>query len=200
MENSKQPTLNPLFTDCPIQCEEEDLLNRSGLVEDIIAILKNSGDEASFTIGISGPWGSGKTSLSNLVESGLKEDEELHFFHFTPWVYSDHEKLVNTFLNEFRTLIEPRSKKICKKITRVGKRIGRTSAPIIGCVSPLLGELLAAYSNALSSSDSEITIKEFKDKILKEQNLHVSLPYLYAGRLLLKLLRGMCEPSAITSV
>ena len=52
------------------------------------------------TIGLIGEWGSGKTSILNMVEYYLK-DSEIKIIKFNPWLlYSSYNQLVEQFLDE----------------------------------------------------------------------------------------------------
>ena len=57
----------PLLLDKPIQLDSEDKLERSKIVDAIKNRITNHTSKESITIGIEGSWGSGKTSIINLV-------------------------------------------------------------------------------------------------------------------------------------
>jgi predicted KAP-like P-loop ATPase len=69
--------------------------------------------EETFTIGLYGKWGNGKTSLINLMVNEIerlnasKQDvEPMHIVRFEPWVFSDSNQLMSQFFihlaNELR--------------------------------------------------------------------------------------------------
>ena len=53
--------------DLPITKSSEDKLNRGSFAENLAHVLLHSSFPASFTVGLYGSWGSGKTSLLNMV-------------------------------------------------------------------------------------------------------------------------------------
>ena len=69
-----------IYTDKPILSHSDDILGRSVLAENIAKVVKNccsfniTKDE-SFVIGIQGEWGSGKTSLLNMIEENIDGNE-----------------------------------------------------------------------------------------------------------------------------
>lgn len=62
-----------LATDTPIKAREQDLIGRTPFAERLADILKSAAGPESLVIGLYGPWGSGKTSVINLVENALSE-------------------------------------------------------------------------------------------------------------------------------
>jgi len=97
--------------DRPIEHAGGDLLERKRLSEQIAALASEPGEECR-VIGITGPWGSGKTSLLNLVAERLKcrrSDREVLVVRFDPWLFSNAENLTLRFLQEIAAqLRDPR--------------------------------------------------------------------------------------------
>ncbi|MDR1555030.1 MAG: KAP family NTPase [Campylobacteraceae bacterium] len=85
--------------DEPIRQDEEDILgfkNISGKIADAIKAFPSG--KKTFTIAIEGEWGSGKTSLANLIENKIKDDVIL--VHFNPWMVDNFEQLTKYFFAE----------------------------------------------------------------------------------------------------
>ena len=60
--------MNPSFSsDLPINSPEEDLLSRSIFAATLATAIRNWKQKASIVIALYGRWGSGKSSLKNLV-------------------------------------------------------------------------------------------------------------------------------------
>ena len=90
-----------MILDKPIKTREEDLLGRETLAIHIAETMRNLPSGAlseSFVIGIEGDWGSGKTSLINLVMENL-EPYGFPAVKFNPWNFSDQDELVTDFFN-----------------------------------------------------------------------------------------------------
>ena len=63
-----------IFSDDPILSKDEDEFQRENIVNEITEIIKNYNEQAGITIGIEGEWGSGKTSVINLILNNLNEN------------------------------------------------------------------------------------------------------------------------------
>ena len=98
-----------LSNDTPINNRDNDMYSYSRLAERIAdCICSANAEDSSFTIGISGSWGSGKTSLINLVESELSDRKSLRLnvpevLRFNPWRFNSQEQLLTEFFNSVKT-------------------------------------------------------------------------------------------------
>jgi hypothetical protein len=65
-------------------------------------VIRSWRDKPSLVIGLFGDWGSGKSSLKNLVLESISRDGEqsLHVVEFSPWQVSSQELLSETFFRE----------------------------------------------------------------------------------------------------
>jgi len=98
-----------LSPDSPIQTAAEDKLNRKPFSEALGKALAGFSQEDSFVVGIHGKWGTGKSSILNLLVEQIEKDnqsksgiEKLHVMRFNPWNFSDQNQLVFQFLRQFR--------------------------------------------------------------------------------------------------
>ena len=88
-----------IISDDAINSFEDDLLNRSSFVENLSSSLLSWNDKKSLVIGLFGKWGSGKTSIINLLEKQLSSEKEKKsskdkkkspiVINFNPWGYSE---------------------------------------------------------------------------------------------------------------
>lgn len=67
--------------------KNKDFLDYSNYIFTLREIIKNAPD-TSFTIGLFGGWGSGKSSIINTVKDNFK-DEKIKFITYDAWKYSD---------------------------------------------------------------------------------------------------------------
>ncbi len=116
--------------DLPITSAEQDIFNRKKYTCELSEGLLKSKYESSFVVGLYGAWGSGKTSLLNMIlekitnEKNIKEnsipkqiaqtinlrrfskEEKIIIFQFNPWMCTNPHQLVNQFFlqlaNEFK--------------------------------------------------------------------------------------------------
>ncbi len=86
--------------DRPIQSLPEDRLNRAPLVDAITQYVAAVPDGASSVFALTGRWGSGKTSVLNLVAQRL-EGAQVQVVRFNPWYFGGSEMLLSVFFSEF---------------------------------------------------------------------------------------------------
>ncbi len=98
--------VNLIDPDAPILTEEDSIsTQRNHLARDIATRIHHFRPKSqAFAIGIEGAWGSGKTSIWNLIKNELNtrhEDPDRVIIEFTPWYFNDVESLLGSF---FKTL------------------------------------------------------------------------------------------------
>lgn len=116
--------------DLPIEKSEQDIFNRSNYAKNLAEALLKSQYKSSFVVGLYGEWGSGKTSLCNMilekiieeidivtsndasksVENNINDkkntkEEQIVIFQFNPWVCSDANQLINQFFTQLGGVI-----------------------------------------------------------------------------------------------
>lgn len=94
------PEFGYLQSDEPITRRAEDRLNRAQLAEAIADQVIHSPPGQGFVIALDGPWGSGKTSVLNMIEESVDERSATVVLRFNPWLFSGTEQLVGRFLQE----------------------------------------------------------------------------------------------------
>ena len=97
-----------MILDKPIKTKEEDLLGHEPLAIRIAEAITNLPPDAlseSFVVGIEGNWGSGKTSLINLVMKNL-EPSSFPVVRFNPWNFSNQDELIADFFNSIAEELE----------------------------------------------------------------------------------------------
>lgn len=107
----RQTTSEITPLDVAITTRDQDDLARSLFVERLAdAVVDPATKKATgVVIGIAGEWGSGKSSILNLVEENLRtRHQDAIVFRFNPWLISDAKDLITEFLNEFLALIRRR--------------------------------------------------------------------------------------------
>lgn len=92
------------WADEPIEKAGDDRLGRGDYATHVArTIRRQSTSDSSAVFGMVGPWGSGKTSLLNLVCSDLeKGDSAWQIARFTPWATGDTTSLVQEFYASLR--------------------------------------------------------------------------------------------------
>lgn len=89
-------------SDLPIQSAGEDAFGFVQFADDIVGHVFSDGQPESLIVGLSGVWGSGKTSLLNLIEERLSnfkiKDKPVLLFRYTPWRTKKSDSIVSNFL------------------------------------------------------------------------------------------------------
>ena len=85
---------HPFSADRPIASREEDLLGRSHFAESLASAIKGWKGNESLVVALHGPWGSGKSSIKNMVLETLHHpDKTSHIIlQFNPWQWAGHEE------------------------------------------------------------------------------------------------------------
>ena len=91
------------YSDEPIESSFEDKLDRTNFCKTFARSIFDLKQLDTFTIGLYGKWGAGKTSLVNMMLSELKKIEEEEnsgsiIIKFNPWHFTDSTHLISQFL------------------------------------------------------------------------------------------------------
>lgn len=92
----------------PCTSEDEDLLGRRKEAETLAEkIFQTDTSRGAFTLGLTAPWGAGKTSFMLVMKEYLEKqhDEKTIVIEFNPWMYRKAPNLTQVFFDELsRTL------------------------------------------------------------------------------------------------
>ncbi|QIM22135.1 AAA family ATPase [Phycicoccus sp. HDW14] len=106
------------WADEPLTSAAEDDLDRGEYADRAAALVASLHSfESSSVVGLSGPWGSGKTSLVNMiVESLQREHPEWIVARFTPWATSDVPGLLSEFYSSIAHSLPSKAKNVRKAL------------------------------------------------------------------------------------
>jgi hypothetical protein len=165
-ERSASRTAN----DEPIRSREQDRLGRSGFAESIANEIFHADSSNGFVFGILGPWGSGKTSVLNLVKEVLNDHSSVEVVEFNPWLFSGTDQLIHNFFSELSNQLESRTDKLCKiadKLNRYGKALQTArTVPILGIPLGVIGDsarLAADHHDPFSGGVSKARLQISED-------------------------------------
>lgn len=170
------------FEDSPIKTQAEDLLNRKNFAKKLGASILNTEVKEGCCIGLFGPWGSGKTSVVNMVLeeidrlSEVQENKPL-IVKFNPWNYSSKEQLLSQYFVTLAGVFSDRSDKtreaISKEIEKYSNIIGDFGYP--GKFAKMGGYLFSRglLHNNLYASEDLSKQRDNLIKALEEQNQRV---------------------------
>lgn len=122
-------------------------------------IQKGNFDE-SFSIGIIGSWGYGKSSFMNQIKGLFKDDDQIIQVHFSPYLNHNEDDVVGEFFNALKSAIQPYSGALSKSIKHYAASI--TKAYRRGEVKELLNTDLS-----FSSQSATKLYKNVKELIIK---------------------------------
>ncbi|MCF7859867.1 MAG: KAP family NTPase [Candidatus Cloacimonetes bacterium] len=114
-----------MINDRAIKRKEEDVLGRYPFVEKLSKALYDWREEESLVISLTGKWGTGKSSIINLVKEYIEEDkldEKPTVIDFNPWMFSNIHNLSSQFFNELAKELNikndsEKDKQLAKKIS-----------------------------------------------------------------------------------
>lgn len=127
-----------IINDEPITSPSKDLYRYDGIAHEIARCISAAdASNSSFTISINGIWGSGKTSLINLIENCIDKESDNNlntptFVRFNPWHFESQEQLLTGFFQLLKEAL-----------------LGRTDW-LKDAERKALGETLSRYSTSIS--------------------------------------------------
>ena len=98
--------------DYPASPEDTDLLGRSEKAFDLTKkIFHTDTSKAAFTLGLTAPWGAGKTSFMLAMQKHLRENyrKKIILIEFNPWMYRKAPNLTQIFFEELSRALAPYS-------------------------------------------------------------------------------------------
>ncbi len=137
-------------SDRPLGSSKDDLFSRKGFALKIAEQLKSHSIDESYVIGLYSAWGSGKTSVINMIVEKL--DEDAIVVEFNPWLYSTQKAMVKGLLAEIAAKIDdavPTDSKVVKytrNIPKVGDWVQKRTAHGTISVRDSLKEILSDYA------------------------------------------------------
>ena len=128
------------ISDKPIREPSQDVFGYSDFVANLAMGITRLESSGGFVIGINGEWGSGKTTVLNLLEYHFNKDfgndDKPIIIHFNPWWFSGYEDLTRRFFEQFLVEVS-KHRKTDLKWEKLGKAIASfgdvvSSIPIQG--------------------------------------------------------------------
>lgn len=154
-------------TDQPIKVAKEDLLGRAAFAKSLAKAITLNQSKESLTLGLYGSWGSGKTSVLNLIEEELFElsekltsTEKPIIIRFNPWNISNQEQLLKQFFVELSHAIKINAFKDTRN--DLGNLIEKYSNLLAVLVPPIgtWGQIMAKMLKRERKEDPLSTVKK----------------------------------------
>lgn len=162
MDNKKEPgnersNLSSL-PERPIDRPDDDRLARNSFVARLCNALINETTKKSsgLIIGITGQWGSGKSSILNLLHQYIVQPghyPDAIVVRFDPWLVSGRDDLIQQFLAELAGTIKgaPKASDKAKKLAQTISKYGAHLAPLANFATPGLGAVMGGSLKALEN-------------------------------------------------
>ena len=136
-----------ISSDLPITKSTDDKLNRAVFAKNLAETVMHHSFPAAFTIGLYGEWGSGKTSLVNMLLETIENSEnDAVILRFNPWLCSDSKQLITQFFKQLASAIKLKKSKAEKAWELIDQYADIFDAANL---IPGIGALLAAGGKAL---------------------------------------------------
>ncbi|MEO8335754.1 MAG: P-loop NTPase fold protein [bacterium] len=171
-----------LVSDRPLREGDRDVLEFGRIAAGLSRFIRNSRTEPPLTIAITGPWGTGKSSLMNLLRRDL-ERRGFRTIWFNAWHHQREESLLASLLESIRLTATPpvwTPKGVRFRFRLLGKRIARYAVPALALLPVFalamgyilkdpakrwhdLDAVFSSFVNLFSSSEGASTAKVAAD-------------------------------------
>ena len=159
--------------DNPIENHGDDVLKRTGLAIAFARRALELDTSRGATVGVFGPWGSGKTSFINLARKTF-EQEDVPVLDFNPWLFSGAEQLVERFFAELSSSMGMTSEleKISGALQKYGAALNAgaslasvlLSLPQISAIVTKITEAATDHSQPASVQDLRKSVEDALQK------------------------------------
>ena len=166
-----------LLPDEPLKSASQDRLDRSRFARGLARHLRRYDQLPSLVVALYGPWGSGKSSLLNMIAESLKnasEDDRPIVVWFNPWHFTTIEQLITAFFKSIRSAIgKKESSKVVDSISFGLEALGLALSA--GSLSPWGGNIFSKASTLVKNIKNWIQGKSHRlertpDEIKEEIN------------------------------
>lgn len=154
-----------MLTDNPISNKREDKLGFSDYAQLLAQTIIDT-KKLPFCIGIFGGWGTGKSSLMNLIKEELDERKDIKTIWFNPWKYDNRKDVLNALLQSILYSMASQSKD--RQVKYKAKRLAKEVAWIA------TKSLISLLSHGSISADSINKIKDIVTKNDQQFYKHIN--------------------------
>lgn len=156
-----------IMADTPLTSKTQDTLGRDLFAKNIAKSITSYQMPDSVVFGLYGPWGSGKTSMLNMIFEELNQENSseigISFVWFNPWIINDKEQLVKIFFQQFYTQIKGVDFNNCETIRKGLEKFGTA---LEACSSiPSVGSYLNIGGKFAKWLSIEKSLKEQKSEL-----------------------------------
>lgn len=129
--------------DKPIRHVENDEYGRKKYVDNLAYAILTDDDSDGLIVGVEGEWGSGKTSIKNMLIERLQQmplpSRKTHLIEFDAWMYSRSGEMVSALFSEIAAGLSPRLKWYQRQRVRLSGYRGRAFKHVVQLGLDILG-------------------------------------------------------------
>ena len=121
--------------DVPIKTINDDELNRADFSIRVAESILNYDSEECLVLGLMGEWGSGKTSIRNMIFEHIETKNDEHILiKFNPWYFSNQDSLLFHFFDELTEGFNKKDvfKNICAKVSKLKNKLVSATSINVG--------------------------------------------------------------------
>lgn len=162
-------------SDTPIRKQVDDLLERKYVAKLLASQFVANAKSESYVLAVLGPWGSGKTSVINMIEEELSTSERVIPLRFDPWLFSGTDQLFQAFFDRMAAQLQISKhdsvKRVANGLEKYGAVLAKAGAiPHVGLPLMVLGLLgMGAGVGAKRLSSKELReFDEQRDALVKQ--------------------------------
>ena len=174
---SHESRVPPLSSDAPISGSAQDVFGRKRLAQRVAVDATAAAPNGGFVIALCGAWGTGKTSVVNLVKEDLARRQAI-VVTFNPWLFSGAEDLVGTFLSQLAATLRRdggATRAVANKIARYAGALGGLAAfaPVVGDAAA--SALKIAQQAAAAASEAPPLYEQRAELVAELQKLDMRI-------------------------
>ena len=151
-KQDKEPELKGFSVDnTEIKLEDNQIKYAKTLVKK----LKNTDlSKESFAVGITGEWGSGKSTFLNTMKKEIKKEDFAEIVEFNPWLCNSPEQVTQDFFATLINELSPKHSTLSRDINKYAKLLNKIAKPS-----------LSIFGIELDLTPGDDSLDELKDKI-----------------------------------
>lgn len=166
------------LSDNPIMDFEQDKLGINEFIDKLSEKIISNSSKDCIVIGLSSPWGTGKSSCLNLLEYKIKDGNSLSespiIIRFNPWNFNNFNQLIQMFFEEIKMGLgkDDKALKIGEKITKLSKALTLLKFVPVPIVKDA-GEITGTVAEILKEDKTIEQLKKEIDAAIKEYGVKI---------------------------